>query len=194
MELTVASIITNLLVLLFRHGAYLDTNSFFPGVHFSFFQTFSEFFPTTWNTILGRKLEFSNTSGPIQQAPSCNKETCGVENKIHIREINVVMNRLGMVGGLEEDDGSKSILGADDFLALFEEEEPSLEEIKETFGVFDVNKDGFIDGSELQTVLCSLGLEFRLEECKRMIVAFDGNGDGLIDFQDFLKFMERCLC
>ncbi|KAK4423733.1 putative calcium-binding protein CML46 [Sesamum alatum] len=146
MELIVASIITNLLVLLFRHGLnYWDTKNFFSGVHFSFLQTLSEFFSTTWDVILGRKVEISNTCGPMQQVPSCNKENCGGENEIHTGEINLVMNRLGMVGGLEDINGSKSVLSVDDFLALFEEEEPSFEEIKETFGVFDVNKDGFID-------------------------------------------------
>ncbi|ESR56647.1 hypothetical protein CICLE_v10024475mg, partial [Citrus x clementina] len=75
---------------------------------------------------------------------------------------------------------------------LFEEKEPSLEEVKDAFDVFDENKDGFIDALELQRVLCILGMKegFQLENCKKMIKTFDENGDGSIDFKEFVKFME----
>ncbi|KAL3840574.1 hypothetical protein ACJIZ3_025165 [Penstemon smallii] len=102
-------------------------------------------------------------------------------------------NSLGMVCALEDNNKSFDV---EDFSVLFDDEEPSMEEIKETFGVFDVNNDKFIDAFELQRVICNLGLkeESDLEECKRMIKTFDCNGDGLIDFQEFVKLMEKCLC
>ncbi|GFP87348.1 probable calcium-binding protein cml45 [Phtheirospermum japonicum] len=102
------------------------------------------------------------------------------------------MKRVGIGGGLENNGEIRGVC-EEEILGLFNEEEPSLEEIKETFGVFDVNKDGFIDGSELQGVLCNLGLKCSLEECNGMIKPFDGNGDGLIDFREFVTLMENCL-
>lgn len=69
----------------------------------------------------------------------------------------------------------------------------SLDEIEETFRVFDVNKDGFIDATELCRVVSIFKETSDLEECHSMIGAFDTNGDGLIDFHEFLKFMQNCL-
>ncbi|CAI9775229.1 unnamed protein product [Fraxinus pennsylvanica] len=104
-------------------------------------------------------------------------------------ELNMVMDRLNIV---RAEDGEDSIFGVDKFSALFDEQ-PSLQEVKETFDVFDEKKDGFIDANELQRVLCRHGLKegCELEECRRMIRAFDENGDGLIDFIEFVKFMEK---
>lgn len=83
-------------------------------------------------------------------------------------------------------------LGSGELSRLFEEKEPSLEEVKEAFDVFDENKDGFIDAMELQRVLCTLGMKegFELENCKKMIETYDENVDGRIDFKEFVKFME----
>ncbi|XVF50106.1 hypothetical protein PTKIN_Ptkin04bG0068700 [Pterospermum kingtungense] len=88
-------------------------------------------------------------------------------------------------------------LSADKIAGVFEEEEPSLKEVKEAFDMFDENKDGFIDAKELGNVLFSLGFIKELaseEECKRMIKVFDENLDGRIDFNEFIKVMERSFC
>ncbi|CAA2974282.1 probable calcium-binding CML45 [Olea europaea subsp. europaea] len=79
---------------------------------------------------------------------------------------------------------------------LFEEKNPGLDEVKEAFDVFDGNKDGFIDASELQMVLCALGFNegSEMKNCRNMIRVFDENGDGRIDFQEFEKFMQSSLC
>ncbi|KAF8378692.1 hypothetical protein HHK36_030041 [Tetracentron sinense] len=116
----------------------------------------------------------------------------GDYEKICREDVEIIMERLGLFCN---PDGEKlqEKLGLDELSVLFEEKEPSLEEVKEAFDVFDENRDGFIDARELQRVLCSLGFReaSELEECKSMIGAFDENGDGCIDFNEFVKFMEN---
>ncbi|CAN4088451.1 unnamed protein product [Withania somnifera] len=75
---------------------------------------------------------------------------------------------------------------------IFEEVEPSFEEIKEAFDVFDENGDGYIDASELIKLIWRMGFsEFSTQDCKKMIMAFDENRDGRIEFCEFLKLMEQ---
>ncbi|KAM0983885.1 hypothetical protein ACFX2J_011318 [Malus domestica] len=112
-------------------------------------------------------------------------------------EVKTVMDRLGLTCYDAQGDDIQGGVGAEEELSrLFDEEEPSLEEVKEAFDVFDENKDGFIDAAELQRVLYILGLEdgFGLDECRRMIEAVDTNGDGLIDFDEFVKHIEDSFC
>ncbi|KAA8542444.1 hypothetical protein F0562_023420 [Nyssa sinensis] len=83
-------------------------------------------------------------------------------------------------------------LGFDEIATLFSEEEPSSEELKEAFDLFDLNSDGFIDAEELDRVLYTLGFtEVSKVECQRMITVFDDNGDGRIDFDEFVKLVEN---
>ncbi|GMN41869.1 hypothetical protein TIFTF001_011087, partial [Ficus carica] len=79
-------------------------------------------------------------------------------------EVKMVMKRLGIGSIRQKDNESYEQIGEEEILQVFEEEEPSMEELKEAFGVFDENKDGFIDASELGKVLCSLGLVKEEEE------------------------------
>ena len=105
--------------------------------------------------------------------------------KLCLGDLPLVMENLG---SLCDDNGSKEIA---DLL----EEEPSLEEVKEAFHLFDENTDGFIDAGEIKKVLHVLGFVRASEsECKRMIKTFDHNGDGRIDFEEFVKLMEDSFC
>ncbi|XP_043692941.1 probable calcium-binding protein CML45 [Telopea speciosissima] len=106
-------------------------------------------------------------------------------------EVEMVMENLGFF--VNKDDEKLQVgLGLEELSAMFEEE-PSIEEVKEAFDVFDENKDGFIDARELQRVLCSLGFAegSGVQDCRKMIRAFDMNGDGKIDFGEFVRFMEN---
>lgn len=110
-------------------------------------------------------------------------------------DVEMVMGKLGICCSPEGEKLEEGF-GSDEICGLFEEKEPSLEEVKEAFDVFDENRDGFIDAGELQRVICILGLRqgLELEECKRMIAVFDKNGDGRIDFNEFVKFLENSFC
>lgn len=110
-------------------------------------------------------------------------------------DVEMVMGKLGICCSPEGEKLEERV-GSDEICGLFEEKEPSLEEVKEAFDVFDENRDGFIDAGELQRVICILGLRqgLELEECKRMIGVFDENGDGRIDFNEFVKFLVKHEC
>lgn len=127
------------------------------------------------------------------------KKSCDPDEKLNQEELKIVMEQLGV--GHDSDDEEllhqeQMLLGAEEFSRLFEEEEPSLEELKEAFDVFDENNDGYIDAKDLQRVLCGLGFKEgkQLEDCKRMIHAVLGgdNGFGRVRFIDFLRFMDKC--
>lgn len=64
-----------------------------------------------------------------------------------------------------------------------------LENLKDAFSVFDVDKNGSITVDELQKVLGSLGEECTAGECRRMIAGVDQDGDGMISFDEFKMMM-----
>ncbi|XP_059643067.1 probable calcium-binding protein CML46 [Cornus florida] len=151
----------------------------------SLFQTLLHFLFWRWKSCFsqGKKAgaEFSTIQKP------CSNENVTDNGKF--KEVEMVMERLGIF--CDSDDVCDELqIGT-----LFEEKEPSLEEAKEAFLVFDENNDGFIDAGELKNVLCSLGVtEVSEVKCQRMIGVFDENGDGRIDFGEFLKVVEHSFC
>ncbi|GJS02318.1 probable calcium-binding protein CML30 [Tanacetum coccineum] len=56
--------------------------------------------------------------------------------------LEIVLKRLGMFC---DHDDKRQIIGSNEISGLFDEDEPSLDEVKEAFSAFDRNKDGFID-------------------------------------------------
>ncbi|MED6163995.1 hypothetical protein PIB30_085295 [Stylosanthes scabra] len=127
----------------------------------------------------------------------CNNESSGCRDfeKLERDQVKMVMAKLGLSCSLESEELQEQF-GSKELSVMFEEQEPSLEELKDAFDVFDENKDGFFDASELQRVLIILGLkEARtLENCQKMIRKYDVNQDGRIDFNEFVKIMENCFC
>lgn len=111
-------------------------------------------------------------------------------------DLEMLMGRLGLFCHPLQDKELQERLGVEYFTSMFQDNEPCLDEMKQAFDVFDLNKDGFIDAIELQRVLCLLGLSDRsqIENCKQMIRKFDENMDGRIDFREFVKLMENSFC
>ncbi|XP_071712535.1 probable calcium-binding protein CML45 [Rutidosis leptorrhynchoides] len=122
--------------------------------------------------------------GRVENEPG-KKKALGVNPKI-------VMENLGTFW--DPDDQRESI-ELDDMVDMFVEDEPSLDEVKEAFCVFDKDNDGYVDAKELQNVLSGMGF-FRLSEsdCGRMIDVYDADKDGKLSFQEFLKVIEDGFC
>lgn len=109
-------------------------------------------------------------------------------------EVEQVMEKLRIFGNREVDDRLPDYVGASQIVGLFDEREPSLEEVKEAFEVFDRNHDGFIDATELCSFLCTFGFsQISEDDCRDMIRAFDNNGDNLVDLREFTKLVEKSL-
>lgn len=76
-------------------------------------------------------------------------------------------------------------------LAAKDEEEAGL---RDAFGVFDKNKDGFISPDELQLVVQALSKGGNHKrDCSRMIKAVDRDGDGKVNFEEFKHLMRTDL-
>ncbi|XP_012572626.1 probable calcium-binding protein CML45 [Cicer arietinum] len=122
----------------------------------------------------------------VKQGLNCNIQS-GV--KLCKDEIIVVMEKMGLRVNYDED----CIVEFDDQeeISHMFENGVSLEEVKEAFNVFDENKDGFIEATELQRVLCCLGFQRDFVECQKMINVVDQNGDELVDHYEFVKLMEQ---
>ncbi|KAM7516769.1 hypothetical protein LguiA_006352 [Lonicera macranthoides] len=161
-------------------------------VEFIFFHAFLYFVKRNYNLLTKTEPLVKSQSGLSQNLNQDFNLNDEIEDGSLCREeVEMVMERLGVFCH-PEGEKLQGRLGFDDLSKLFEEKEPSFDEVKGAFDVFDQNRDGFIDEIELQRVLCSLGLKngTEVESCKRMINVFDENGDGRIDFNEFVKLME----
>ncbi|KAL8230705.1 hypothetical protein R6Q57_000483 [Mikania cordata] len=121
------------------------------------------------------------------------KKFVGVENgsgKKNELGVNprTMMERLGTFW--DPDDQREAIV-LDEMVSLFVDDEPSLDEVKQAFIVFDKNNDGYIDARELQNVLSGMGfLHVSESDCEKMIVRYDADKDGKISYREFLKVVE----
>ncbi|KAK4345491.1 hypothetical protein RND71_035667 [Anisodus tanguticus] len=68
-------------------------------------------------------------------------------------------------------------------------------DLKEAFGVFDENGDGFISAKELQVVLEKLGLPegSEIDRVEMMISSVDQDHDGRVDFFEFKDMMRTVI-
>jgi len=69
--------------------------------------------------------------------------------------------------------------------------EEKAELLKESFDMFDKDKNGLINAIELGNILRSLGYEIDEQEPNQLIQEFDLNEDNFIDFNEFLQIIEK---
>ncbi|XP_058092099.1 uncharacterized protein LOC131237984 [Magnolia sinica] len=161
----------------------------------TFFRSLILFNVVESKSLHARKIPDSDINEEVQRMSTQHVGFSDEVDAILDREdVEMVMANLGIACNLDDDKISEC-LGSDKISVLFAELEPSLDEVKEAFCVFDANGDGFIDAEELQRVLRNLGFGgvYNLHACEVMIRAVSKNGDARIDFSEFFKFMENSL-
>lgn len=122
------------------------------------------------------------------------------QTSISTEDVKKVMKSIGLA--FHDDElMKKTIWKAEEITALFLDQEPSLDEAKEAFAVFDENGDVYVDAEELKRVLCKLGFgeeeeegRFELDFCEKMIALYDKDRDGRIGFDDFVASIECSFC
>ncbi|XP_020580983.1 probable calcium-binding protein CML30 [Phalaenopsis equestris] len=168
-------------------------------VNLWFFGLESMFFLLTFSRKLCSKiLSFLTSPSKNIRSRSENRAEPKTEDQISIstEDITKVMETLGLPFH-DNEFMKKTAWKAEEISALFQDQEPSLEEAKEAFSVFDDNGDGFVNAEELRRAFCKLGFRgggLELDSCKKMIDLYDEDGDGLIGFDDFVKLAESSFC
>ena len=69
--------------------------------------------------------------------------------------------------------------------------EDEILEIKEAFDIFDDDKSGSIDISELKAAMVNLGLDSKNAQVSQMVNDLDSDGSGSIDFDESLGLHSR---
>ncbi|KAI3696311.1 hypothetical protein L1987_79323 [Smallanthus sonchifolius] len=129
-----------------------------------------------------------------------NKFDVNSDGKISSSELGSIMGSMGhhpthdelekMI--VEVDADGDGFIDLKEFIELNTKDVDStelLENLKDAFSVFDVDKNGSITADELQKVLGSLGEECSVGECWKMIAGVDQDGDGMISFDEFKVMM-----
>ena len=76
----------------------------------------------------------------------------------------------------------------------FEFPNPScLQDLREAFKIFDKNKSGYIEVSEIISVTATLGQALTEEELDAFMKEADANGDGKLDYEEFSRMMTKDL-
>ena len=67
--------------------------------------------------------------------------------------------------------------------------EDMIQEYKEAFDLFDLDKNGLISAYEIRKIMKDLGNKLSESEANEIITKFDRNGDGLISFEEFVTMI-----
>ncbi|GJY64499.1 probable calcium-binding protein CML25 [Tanacetum coccineum] len=129
-----------------------------------------------------------------------NKFDVNSDGKICATELGSIMGSLGHHPSQEElksmikevDADGDGFINLQEFIELNTKDIDSsevLENLKDAFSVFDIDKNGLITAEELLNVLSSLGENCTINESKKMIAGADRDGDGMINFDEFKDMM-----
>lgn len=69
--------------------------------------------------------------------------------------------------------------------------EDKLYEYRESFDLFDKDKNGTISVNEIYSIMKNYGNPISKKEVQKMIDDVDTNGDGELNFEEFVTFMEK---
>ncbi len=67
--------------------------------------------------------------------------------------------------------------------------EDMIQEYREAFDLFDLDKNGLISAYEIRKIMKDLGNRLSESEANEIILKFDRNGDGLISFEEFVTMI-----
>ncbi|CAK8570416.1 unnamed protein product [Lathyrus sativus] len=122
------------------------------------------------------------------------------DGKISSSELGSIMGNLGQPATEEElnnmirevDADRDGYINLEEFIELNTKDIDAneiLENLKDAFSIFDIDKNGSISAEELHNVMVSIGDQCSLIECQKMIACVDSDGDGMIDFEEFKRMM-----
>ncbi|KAK9074564.1 hypothetical protein SSX86_007163 [Deinandra increscens subsp. villosa] len=123
------------------------------------------------------------------------------DGKICASELGSIMGSLGHHPTDEElqnmikevDADGDGFINLEEFIELNTKDIDStevLENLKDAFSIFDIDKNGLITAEELLNVLKSLGENCTITESRKMIAGADRDGDGMINFDEFKDMMK----
>ncbi|CAK9169152.1 unnamed protein product [Ilex paraguariensis] len=106
-----------------------------------------------------------------------------IGSKLALEDVKLV------VDSLCSDQGG--LLGLDGFVGLMEskDEEEKMEDLRKTFGMYEMEGCECITPKSLKRMLSRLGESRSVDECVVMINQFDLNGDGVLSFDEFELMM-----
>ncbi|RVX18152.1 hypothetical protein VitviT2T_025693 [Vitis vinifera] len=109
-----------------------------------------------------------------------------IGGELPLKEAEAVVQQL--------DSDGDGLLSLEDFIRLMEGEggegeEEKMNELREAFGMYDMDGCGFITPKSLKRMLSRLGQKKSVDECRVMINQFDLNGDGVLSFDEFKVMM-----
>ena len=69
--------------------------------------------------------------------------------------------------------------------------EDKIAEYKESFDMFDKDRNGTISVNEIVKIMKNFGYPIKKEEARKMVEEIDSSGDGELDFDEFVYLMEK---
>ncbi len=67
----------------------------------------------------------------------------------------------------------------------------SIEQLYQTFSMFDINRDGHISCHELMAVLRQMGIQLSISDCQQLVQRYDRDRNGHMEFNEFVQFVRE---